>query len=434
MGDVVLLVHDDIATIATVRRLLVRDGYEVVLATAVADASIAFSHHLPSLILLAPSIEGGRGRAVLEELSELRDQNPASVLLLGESIPGVDVPVLPLPLDGNSFLETVRNTLAPEPVAPRPAIEKRLSSESSLTLAARAEAAAQAALDLAHQEIEAEAFATLETALSQAFTQPLGAGLTQFRALDQDALREAAARRESERKRQLAAELNGAMDLPTTVQFPQVSELVRRHQGLPGYDDHVSFGLELDEQELAGEREDLAQTLEEGHTREEEASSPVDDTPWDLDESGTKIEADYLAQTLGERRAKPEDASQRREDAGDEVPSSSEPASTRLTELPSPRGEGADVSLYIQRLDAKYEEVQNGDYFSILGLPRSAGTAEIQHAFGALSAEFHPLRFALHPDPSLQQRAQLVHDALVEAANVLQDERLRSQYAGNLLD
>src|SRR5580698_10239078 len=104
MAAPILLVHDDIATIATVRRLLAREGYEIILASSAADALIAFGHYLPGLIILSPGVEGGRGQVVMEELAQHPDGKLARVLLLGESIPGFGVPVAPLPLDGVSFL------------------------------------------------------------------------------------------------------------------------------------------------------------------------------------------------------------------------------------------------------------------------------------------------------------------------------------------
>ncbi|MFP2900847.1 two-component system response regulator [Corallococcus sp. 4LFB] len=107
MGASVLLVHDDIATIAAVRRLLSREGHEVILATSAADALIAFGHHLPELIVLAPGVESGRGRVVLEELVQHPEGHKARVLLLSEAIEGFSAPVAPLPLDGPSFVTLV---------------------------------------------------------------------------------------------------------------------------------------------------------------------------------------------------------------------------------------------------------------------------------------------------------------------------------------
>ncbi|HET9452532.1 MAG TPA: response regulator, partial [Aggregicoccus sp.] len=107
MAAPVLLVHDDIATIAAVRRLLAREGHEVLLATSAADALIAYGHHLPSLLVLAPTVESGRGHVVLDELAQLPDGRLARVLLLGEPIAGYAAPVAPLPLDGTAFVQQV---------------------------------------------------------------------------------------------------------------------------------------------------------------------------------------------------------------------------------------------------------------------------------------------------------------------------------------
>ena len=91
-------------------------------------------------------------------------------------------------------------------------------------------------------------------------------------------------------------------------------------------------------------------------------------------------------------------------------------------------------SLDAQRLEAKYEEIQEADYFSILGLTRTAGSDEVQRAFERLSTEFDPIRFSGHPDVAVQQRAQMVHAMLSEAAKALEDDRRRSEYARHLLD
>src|SRR4051794_24351191 len=111
MAAPVLLVHDDIATIATVRRLLSREGHEVILATSVADALIAFGHYQPSLIILAPAVEGSRGHLVLEELAQHPEGHNARVLLLGEPIPGYNLAVAVLPLDAPNFLQTVNHMM-----------------------------------------------------------------------------------------------------------------------------------------------------------------------------------------------------------------------------------------------------------------------------------------------------------------------------------
>lgn len=93
-----------------------------------------------------------------------------------------------------------------------------------------------------------------------------------------------------------------------------------------------------------------------------------------------------------------------------------------------------DPELDVRRLEAKYDEVVDADYFAVLGLPRTAGADEVTSAWQRLSAEFHPLRFAGHPDAGLQQRAQVVFNLLEEAARALEDDRRRAEYARHLLD
>ncbi len=98
------------------------------------------------------------------------------------------------------------------------------------------------------------------------------------------------------------------------------------------------------------------------------------------------------------------------------------------------KSEPVSGQLDLQRLEAKYDEVQDADYFTILGLPRAAGTEDVRRAFQRLAQEFDPLRFSGHPDPGIQQRAQVVANLLEEAARALEDDRRRVEYARHLLD
>lgn len=112
MAAPVLLVHDDLEVIAQLKRILAREGYELVLATSAADAVIAFGAHLPGLILLAPSVESGRGHIVLEELQQHPDGKLAKVLLLGESVPGFGYPVAPMP-PGDELAQQINELINP---------------------------------------------------------------------------------------------------------------------------------------------------------------------------------------------------------------------------------------------------------------------------------------------------------------------------------
>jgi hypothetical protein len=107
-----------------------------------------------------------------------------------------------------------------------------------------------------------------------------------------------------------------------------------------------------------------------------------------------------------------------------------------LIEVKPPENPSVAISgdLDVRRLDAKYDEVQDADYFTILGLTRSASSDEVQRAHRRLSEEFDPIKYTGHPDASLQQRAQVVSSLIEEAARALEDERRRAEYARHLLD
>ena len=111
MAPPVLLVADDLSTIASVKRVLGREGYEVILATSAADAVIAWGHHLPGLVILQPTVESERGSVVLEELQQHPDAQLLHVVLLGESIPGFGYHVEPLPIDPDHFAKTVQSQM-----------------------------------------------------------------------------------------------------------------------------------------------------------------------------------------------------------------------------------------------------------------------------------------------------------------------------------
>jgi CheY-like chemotaxis protein/predicted nucleic acid-binding Zn-ribbon protein len=116
MASPVLLVADDLSTIATVKRVLAREGYEAILATSAADALIAWGHHLPGLVVLQPSVETNRGALVLDELEQHPDARLLRVVLLGERLPGKRYTVEPLPLEADHFAATLRHEMrASEP-------------------------------------------------------------------------------------------------------------------------------------------------------------------------------------------------------------------------------------------------------------------------------------------------------------------------------
>jgi DnaJ-class molecular chaperone len=95
-------------------------------------------------------------------------------------------------------------------------------------------------------------------------------------------------------------------------------------------------------------------------------------------------------------------------------------------------GEAALPEADPDSLDAKYEQIQQADYFGILGLPRTASAGDVREARERLAKQYDPLRWSGHSDPSMLRRAQVVLASIEEAARTLQDDRLRAEYARHL--
>ncbi len=66
-----------------------------------------------------------------------------------------------------------------------------------------------------------------------------------------------------------------------------------------------------------------------------------------------------------------------------------------------------------------------GDYYEILGVPRTAAPAEIRQAYHRLARERHPDRFS---DPAEKEKAQVFFRDLTAAFNTLQNQNSRREY------
>jgi DNA-binding response OmpR family regulator len=153
MPPPLLLVHDDLATIASVRRVLTRAGHSVHLATSTADALSAFEHLSPSAILLAPAVEGGRGTQLLAELRARAAGASTPVVLLGQPVEGMELALVPTPIEASALLEAVESALRGPDAEDLPLLDAGHMEELPPLV--------DAALAEAEADLEAEAFAGL---------------------------------------------------------------------------------------------------------------------------------------------------------------------------------------------------------------------------------------------------------------------------------
>jgi hypothetical protein len=99
-----------------------------------------------------------------------------------------------------------------------------------------------------------------------------------------------------------------------------------------------------------------------------------------------------------------------------------------------PRDREADRAIDKERVLAKRTQVQDGDYFVVLGLGRDASAHEVARAFERLKREFAAERFA---DPLRQELSDAlaeIGEVLDEAHRVLVDDVVRASYRAHLLD
>jgi CheY-like chemotaxis protein len=562
----VLLVHDDIALIASVRRLLTRVGHEVILATSVADAVVAFGHHLPAAVILSPDVEGGRGKLLLEELQHHPDRAHLRLVLLGRELPDVDAPIVTLPLDGKQLLDTVDGLLpdhsAPvaEPSPPPPPVDAVPEDDTE-----RIRRTADALFEATHSEIEAEAVASVSAALDVAWNdgvdwstppspEALEAEVDEFERQVLDAAEEPRgqlARKAPKPPRIKARAVNaagGGLGPSGTVSLEQLGRLVvrlaeergplrldlradgalrslwfeagvllaadstrpgeslldrARRDGLIDARQHSELRLTRG----ASSAQLLQLLTERGYIREHEVvplvqrhtenvalealAEPTSEYRVMAEAPGPGIEAAAGARRPAEialeALRKSIDGAERLTAFGGlaAIPSLTAGAADRVNglglgpreerflslidgeitleeillasglrqesalqllgafaalgwvEMSAPEVEPPPAplpALELERLDAKFREVQEADYFAILGVSRGAGGEEVQRAYQRLSAEFDALKYAGHPDANVHHRVREIQAALSEAAHVLRNDHLRSSYSRHLVD
>jgi hypothetical protein len=94
--------------------------------------------------------------------------------------------------------------------------------------------------------------------------------------------------------------------------------------------------------------------------------------------------------------------------------------------------EAAMVAIDRRRIDERLALARDSDYFSLLGVAREAGRAELLRAHADLRDTFAAERLEPRTREELADALAELHAALDEAREVLLDEVLRSAYLAQL--
>ena len=95
---------------------------------------------------------------------------------------------------------------------------------------------------------------------------------------------------------------------------------------------------------------------------------------------------------------------------------------------PRERFDPIDAQAVRSQVKARLNLVEEGDYFSLLGVPRSATAYEINRAYLELRRGFEPSRVLNAATADLADDLQLIIDVLEEAHDVLRDQARRERY------
>ncbi len=80
------------------------------------------------------------------------------------------------------------------------------------------------------------------------------------------------------------------------------------------------------------------------------------------------------------------------------------------------------------RILARKALSEEGDYFALLGVPRSATSYDIRRAYAQLKEEFEPSRVLTHETVDLRDDVDVILEVLAEAYEILEDDLRRERY------
>jgi hypothetical protein len=80
------------------------------------------------------------------------------------------------------------------------------------------------------------------------------------------------------------------------------------------------------------------------------------------------------------------------------------------------------------RILARKALSEEGDYFALLGVPRSATSYDIRRAYSSLRDEYDPSRILTHETVDLRDDVELILEVLSEAFEILEDDVRRDRY------
>jgi hypothetical protein len=95
---------------------------------------------------------------------------------------------------------------------------------------------------------------------------------------------------------------------------------------------------------------------------------------------------------------------------------------------PAPPPDHLDHAALRARILARKALSEEGDYFALLGVPRTATAYDIRRAYSTLKEEFDPRRIITPETVDLRDDVDLILEVLAEAYEILEDDLRRDRY------